>query len=94
VTATDGVTYTYDTVTNSKGRLTFVSSSASAANYSTFDAFGRLTAASQITAGQTYSMSSGYNLASNQTSMTYPSGRAGWPGSETREAARFASSRI
>jgi RHS repeat-associated protein len=60
---------------NSKGRLTSVSSSASATNYTSFDALGRLTAATQVTDGQTYSMSYGYNPAGNQTSMTYPSGR-------------------
>jgi len=51
-------------MTNSKGRLTSVSSSASAIKYTTFDALGRVTAASQVTDGQKYSMSYGYNLAS------------------------------
>jgi RHS repeat-associated protein len=75
VAATDEVTYTYDAVANSKGRLTSMSSSASATNYTTFDALGRLNVATQVTDGQTYSMSYGYNLASLQTSMTYPSNR-------------------
>jgi RHS repeat-associated protein len=71
------VTFAYDAsgVANSKGRLTSVSSSVSVTNYTAYDALGRLTAGNQVTDGQTYSMSYGYNLAGNQVSMTYPSGR-------------------
>ena len=74
--STATVTYTYDAggVTNSKGRLTSISSSVSATNYTAYDALGRTTAGNQVTDGQTYSMSYSYNRA-NQTSMTYPSGR-------------------
>jgi YD repeat-containing protein len=74
---TPTVTYTYDSasVTNSKGRLTAVSSSVSIMNYTAYDALGRITAANQVTDGQTYVMSYGYNLAGGRTSMTYPSGR-------------------
>ncbi|HYV09785.1 MAG TPA: RHS repeat-associated core domain-containing protein [Pyrinomonadaceae bacterium] len=74
---TPTVTYTYDSasVTNSKGRLTSVSSSVSSTNYTAYDALGRITAANQVTDGQTYVMSYGYNLAGGRTSMTYPSGR-------------------
>lgn len=74
---TPGVTYTYDAaaVTNSKGRLTSISSSVSATNYTSYDPLGRLTAGNQVTDGQTYSMSYGYNRADNKTSVTYPSGR-------------------
>jgi RHS repeat-associated protein len=75
VVATDEATYTYDAVTNSKGRLTSVSSTTSATNYTAYDAMGRLTAGNQVTDGQTYSMTHGYDLASNQISMSYPSGR-------------------
>ena len=74
---TPGVTYTYDAaaVTNSKGRLTSVSSSVSASNYTAYDPLGRITAGNQVTDGQTYSMSYSYDRAGNQTSLTYPSGR-------------------
>jgi len=74
---TPAVTYTYDAVgvANSKGRLTSVSSSISATNYTAYDVLGRVTAANQITDSQTYSMSYSYNLAGVQTSLTYPSGR-------------------
>ena len=74
---TPDITYTYDAsgVTNSKGRLTSVSSSVSATNYTAYDALGRMTAGNQVTDGQTYAMSHGYNRAGAQTSMTYPTGR-------------------
>jgi RHS repeat-associated protein len=74
---TPTVTYIYDSasVTNSKGRLTSVSSSVSSTNYTAYDALGRITAANQITDGQPYTMSYGYNLSGGRTSMTYPSGR-------------------
>ncbi|HXM51037.1 MAG TPA: RHS repeat-associated core domain-containing protein [Pyrinomonadaceae bacterium] len=75
--STPTVTYTYDaaSVANSKGRLTSVSSSVSTTNYTAYDALGRLTSSNQVTDGETYSMSDGYNLAGGQTSITYPSGR-------------------
>ncbi len=74
---TPDVTYTYDAagVANSKGRLTSMSSTVSATNYTAYDALGRMTTGNQVTDGQTYSMSHGYNRAGAQTSMTYPSGR-------------------
>lgn len=74
---TPNVTYTYDaaSVTNSKGRVTSISSSVSVNNVTAYDALGRVTADTQVTDGQTYSMSYGYNLAGAQTSFTYPSGR-------------------
>jgi RHS repeat-associated protein len=75
--ATDEVNFTYDAagVTNSKGRLTSVSSSVSTTNTTGFDALGRIISGNQVTDGQTYSMSYGYNRADHQTSTTYPSGR-------------------
>ena len=74
---TPTVNYFYDagTVTNSKGRLTSISSSVSGYNYSGYDALGRITASQQVTDGQTYSMSYQYDLAGNMTSQTYPTGR-------------------
>jgi len=75
VVATDEATYTYGEVTNSKGRLTSVSSSTSATNYTGYDAMGRLTTGNQVTDGQTYGLTYGYDLAGNQISMSYPSSR-------------------
>jgi RHS repeat-associated protein len=72
---TPAVTYTYDMLTNGKGRLSSVSSSVSTNNYTGYDSLGRLTGSSQVTDGQTYAMSYGYNLAGALTSETYPSGR-------------------
>jgi RHS repeat-associated protein len=74
-TATVTSAYDAGTVANSKGRLTSVSSTVSATNYSAYDAMGRVTTGSQITDGQTYSMSYGYDAASKLISLTYPSGR-------------------
>jgi RHS repeat-associated protein len=72
---TPAVTYTYDTLTNGKGRLTSVSSSVSTTSYSGYDAVGRVAGSTQTTDGQTYQLSYGYNLAGAMTSETYPSGR-------------------
>jgi RHS repeat-associated protein len=75
--ATPTVTYSYDSssVANSKGRLTSVSNSVSAYNYTGYDALGRVTASQQVTDGQTYSMSYAYDLIGNMTSQAYPTGR-------------------
>ncbi|HKO42112.1 MAG TPA: hypothetical protein VJU84_02390, partial [Pyrinomonadaceae bacterium] len=74
---TPTVTYTYDApgVSYSKGRLTSMSSSASTTNYTTYDPLGRITANSQVTDGQVYSIAHRYNRAGNLVSITYPSGR-------------------
>jgi RHS repeat-associated protein len=74
---TPGVTYSYDTpgIAYAKGRLTTISSSASQTNYVAFDALGRITASSQKTDGQAYSMSYEYDLAGNLTTEIYPTGR-------------------
>jgi RHS repeat-associated protein len=74
---TPAVTYTYDAagISNSKGRLTSVSSTVSTTNTTAFDAGGKTLSGNQVTDGQTYSMSYGYNLAGGLTSLTYPSGR-------------------
>jgi RHS repeat-associated protein len=93
--STPGVTYTYDdsSVSNSKGRLTQVSSTVSKTNYfgydtmgqviGGYDAMGRVTASSQVTNGQTYTFAYGYNLAGGMTSETYPSGRTVSTGYDT-----------
>lgn len=75
-TDTPPVTYTYDAGgVNFKGKLTSVSSSVSTYNYTEYDALGRVKGSSQVTGGQTYTMSYGYDLAGELTSQTYPSGR-------------------
>ena len=75
--STPPVTYGYDAVgvTNSKGRLTSVSSSVSSYTYSSYDAIGRVLGESQIIGSQTYSMTYSYDLAGHLLSETYPSGR-------------------
>ena len=74
---TPTVTYSYDAsgVSNSRGRLTSVSSSVSVTNYTGYDAMGGVTGSSQTTDGQTYTMSYAHNLAGALISGTYPSGR-------------------
>ncbi|MBZ5555630.1 MAG: hypothetical protein LAO21_23230 [Acidobacteriia bacterium] len=74
---TPTVTYTYDVGTgcNFKGRLTQVTNSNSTTNYTCYDAMGRVLGTSQVTGGQTYAMSYGYNLAGGMTTQAYPSGR-------------------
>jgi len=73
---TPEVTYTYDTVTNGKGRLSSITSSVSTYDYTGYDALGRITASRQTTNGLSYpAMAYTYNLAGSMTSETYPSGR-------------------
>lgn len=77
---TDGtpmVTFQYDAtgVANSKGRLTKVISTVSEYGYDEYDALGGVKRTSQVTGGNQYLMSYGYNLAGHMTSQTYPSGR-------------------
>ncbi len=74
---TPTVNYTYDdvNVSNSKGKLTKVSSTISEARYTSFDIVGRLLSSEQTTNGQTYSSSYKYNLAGIMMEQTYPSGR-------------------
>ena len=72
-----GVTYTYDdaSVSNSKGRVTQISSSVSITDLKSYDAMGRIAESWQTTSGETYKMYYGYNLAVGMTSQTYPSQR-------------------
>ncbi len=74
---TPAVTYGYDSpeVTNSKGRLTSVSSSVSSSIYSAYDPFGRVLGDTQTIDGAAYSMNYSYNLAGEIISQKYPSGR-------------------
>ncbi|HEX7314489.1 MAG TPA: RHS repeat-associated core domain-containing protein [Pyrinomonadaceae bacterium] len=80
---TPDVTSTYEAagVTNSKGRLTQVSSSVSAYHYTGYDALGRVTGSAQVMVNgdgtsTTYSLPDyRYDLAGNLVSEQYPSGR-------------------
>lgn len=80
---TPDVTYTYDNITNAKGKLTKVSSSLSETSYTAFDIMGRVTASQQKTPidGETIStatvrqMSYVYNLSGALIEETYPSTR-------------------
>jgi RHS repeat-associated protein len=81
---TPDVTYTYDNVTNAKGKLTKVSSAISETRYTAFDLLGRLTASEQRTpfsATETIATATPrtssyvYNLAGQLIEQTYPSGR-------------------
>lgn len=81
VPATPTVTYTYDGegvsggVPFSKGRLTAVNSSVSATYIDAYDPRGNVKLRRQVTDGQTYSMSYGYDIAGNVRTEGYPSGR-------------------
>lgn len=72
-----GWNYNYDTGTNGKGRLVSVvlQGGAEGSYYDEYDALGRVTASHQITEGQNYALSYGYDLAGNMTKEVYPSGK-------------------
>jgi RHS repeat-associated protein len=72
---TPTVTYTYDNVTNAKGKLTKVSSSVSTTEYTSFDILSRVTAHKQSTDGNDYATNYVYNLAGVVIEETYPSTR-------------------
>jgi RHS repeat-associated protein len=72
---TPDVTYTYDTLTNGKGRLSSVVSSASAFRNTQYDALGRVKASEQETNGRIYTMGYEYDPSGKLRSQTYPSGR-------------------
>jgi RHS repeat-associated protein len=78
--ATLPVTYTYDNVTNAKGRLTKVTNGFSTTEYLTFDTLGRVTRSKQTTDGVVYGtdsaqMTYAYNLSGALIEQKYPSGR-------------------
>ncbi|HEV7645946.1 MAG TPA: RHS repeat-associated core domain-containing protein [Pyrinomonadaceae bacterium] len=72
---TPTVTYTYDNKTNAKGKLTKVSSSISAAESTSFDAWGRVVSHKQTTDGADYVTGYAYDLTGALAEETYPSGR-------------------
>ena len=89
VTYSDGtstVSYSYDpSVANGVGHLGSVSNTNAVVSFTGFNALGQVTASSQVTGGQTYGFSYGYDLAGSLTSETYPSGRVittGYDGAE------------
>jgi RHS repeat-associated protein len=59
----------------SKGKLTKVSSTISATQYTSFDNFGRTLTSEQITDGQTYTSKYKYSLSGALLEQTYPSGK-------------------
>jgi RHS repeat-associated protein len=59
----------------SKGKLTKVSSTISATQYTSFDNFGRTLVSQQLTDGQTYESKYKYNLSGGLIEQTYPSGK-------------------
>jgi RHS repeat-associated protein len=78
VAASDEVNYSYDsgTITNGKGRLASISSSASTYSYNGYDAVGQVSGATQIVGTQNYSLSYAYDRAGHVKLLTYPSGHA------------------
>ena len=72
---TPDVTYTYDNVTNAKGKLTKVSSSVSTTEYTSFDILGRVTAHKQTTDGTDYPTTYTYKQSGALDEETYPSTR-------------------
>ncbi len=79
---TPNVAYTYDNLTNAKGKLIKVTTAATATNqiaetrYLTFDILGRVTSSQQMTDNVTYNPQSYvYNLSGALIEEVYPSGR-------------------
>lgn len=80
VPTTSTITYTYGTNSsqNNNGRLITVADGVGSENYS-YDILGRKTQVQKVVSGTTYTLGYGYNLASEPTSITYPSGRVVQP---------------
>ncbi len=73
---TPNVAYTYDNLTNAKGKLTKVANGISETRYLAFDILGRVTSSQQKTDGVEYNPQSYvYNLSGALIEETYPSGR-------------------
>ena len=67
-------TFTYDTGTNGKGRLTGLTDPAGTTSW-TYEAHGRVTAKTQVASGVTTTVSYGYNTAGQLATLTTPSGQ-------------------
>jgi RHS repeat-associated protein len=76
VTGTSSVSYSYGTSSssNNNGRLTGMSDGTGSESY-TYDILGRMTALAKVIGSTTYTTDYAYNLASEVTQLTYPSGR-------------------
>ncbi|MGI8641085.1 MAG: RHS repeat domain-containing protein [Pyrinomonadaceae bacterium] len=73
---TPPVTYTYDNLTNAKGRLTKVTNGFSTTEYTEFDILGRVKKSKQTTDSVIYpEMEYVYNLSGSLIEQKYPSGR-------------------
>ncbi len=74
--STPDVTYTYDNLTNAKGKLIKVDNGISVTAYTEFGVLGRVTKSKQTTDGVEYpEMTYVYNLSGGLTEQRYPSGR-------------------
>ena len=95
---TPTVNFAYDNV--SKGRLTSISSTVSATNFTQYDDLGRIKTSSQVTDGLSYTFAYAYNVDGTLQSQTYPSNRvvnygydgAGRPENAAAGATSYASS--
>ena len=72
---TPAVTYTYDNLPYSNGKVTKVSSSVSTSEFLAFDNMGKVLSHRQTTDGNIYNTSYSYNLGGALLETTYPSGR-------------------
>jgi RHS repeat-associated protein len=73
--STPDVTYTYDNLTNGRGKLTKMESSVSTTESTSFDLLGRTTGYKQTSDGTAYTTAYKYNLSGALIEETYPSGR-------------------
>jgi RHS repeat-associated protein len=80
---TPTVTLGHDGVWSAFGQLTSIANANSSTSLTAFDTWGRVTASTQQTGGQTYNFTYGYNLANALTSETLPSGRTLTSGYDT-----------
>jgi YD repeat-containing protein len=80
---TPTVTLGYDGVWSAFGQLTSIANANSSTSLTAFDTWGRVTASTQQTGGQTYNFTYGYNLVNALTSEQLPSGRALTSGYDT-----------
>ena len=76
-TSTPDVSYYYDSayVSNSKGKLTKVTSTSSENRITSYDLIGNITGSQQATDGNTYGFAYTYNLDNDLVTQTYPSGK-------------------
>jgi len=73
--STPTVTYEYDGQPHAKGKLTKISSTASANEFTAFDITGKVLSSKQLTDGRSYDLIYAYNLSGALIEQTYPGGR-------------------